>query len=207
MKIRHIIIVSIFLPALLLSLSGCGKIIEKFTGKDSKTGSTEQTDLQKKEKELELKERELALEKEKMNLEKERGTTQGSDKANTQQQKEKSGSKVNLRGFATMWFGSIKDGTDWEVSIVSFDGTNFKGRNTIYWKTSPNGFSTNFTGTIDDVTRKVIMYEDRKAKGSGTFTGTISQDGSRMSGSWTRYTDGVSFNWDLAKMEKGDAGH
>jgi len=199
MKLRYVIIVALF-----FTITGCGRIIEKILNKESKTSSTEQPGTQKKESEN--KEKELTTEKENNNFE--RGTALKDDNENTKQEKKvKTGSKVNLRNFATMWFGSIKDGTDWEVSIVSFDGTNFKGRNTIYWKTNPSGFSTNFTGTIDDVTKKVVMYEDKKAKGSGKFTGTISTDGSKMSGSWSRYTDGFSFNWNLTKMEKGDSGH
>lgn len=187
-----------------LQLTGCGKIIDKVTNKDSKSGSSEQTDLQKKEKELELKERELALEKEKMNLEKEKGSPQGSENKNSQQNEERNVSRINLSGFATLWYGTIKDGTEWEVSITSFDGTNFKGRNTIYWKTTPEGFSTNFTGTVDDVTGKVVMYEDKKAKGSGVFTGTINKSGNRMSGSWSRYSDGATFKWNVEKMETGE---
>jgi hypothetical protein len=198
MKLHYLIIVALF-----LQFTGCGKILDKLTNKESKTVPTEQTDLQKKEKELELKERELALEKEKMNLEKEKGTTQGAENSGSQQREERNVSRINLNDFATLWFGTIKDGTNWEVSISGFDGVNFRGRNTVYWKSTPEGFSTNFTGTVDDVSGKVVMYEDKKAKGSGVFTGTINRAGTRMSGSWSRYSDGGTFKWNIERMEKG----
>ncbi len=200
MKIHYLIIAFLF-----LQFTGCGKIIEKFKGKDSQASKTE---LEKKEKELELKERELALAKEKLDSERQKQGTDNSGSQETQgsQTEEKSGTerkqgKINLTDFATMWFGTIRDGTDWEVSITSFDGKNFRGRNTIYWKTTPEGFSTNFTGTVDDVTGKVVMNEDKNAKGSGKFTGTVNKSGTKMSGTWSRYSDGVKFNWNLDRME------
>lgn len=200
MKLHYLIIVFLF-----LQFTGCGKIIDKFKNNNSKSDKTEQSNLEKREKEIELKERELALEKEKRELENQKSGVQESD--NTQSTKpegtERKVSKINLRDFATMWFGTIRDGSDWEVSIVSFDGKNFKGRNTIYWKTTPDGFSTNFSGTVNDETGEVVMYEDKNAKGSGKFTGNINKSGNRMSGSWSRYSDGTVFNWNLEKMETG----
>ncbi len=200
-------IVYILIPLMLFSLIGCGKIINKLKNPDNKTENDKaiQEDLKNKEKELELKERELALEKERMNLEREKATEESSDQI--QNNTEKKGPAINLKDFATLWFGTIKDGTSWEASIIDFDGHNFRGRNTVYWKSTPEGFSTNFTGTVDEVTGEVIMYEDKNAKGSGKFVGTINQKGTRMSGIWTRYSDGVTFKWNLEKMEKGDTGY
>jgi len=197
MKLHYLIIAFLF-----LQFTGCGKIIDKLKNNNTKSDKTEQTDLEKREKEIELKERELALEKEKKELEKQK-LESGNQRSTKPESTERSSGKINLKDFATMWFGTIKDGTDWEVSIVSFDGKNFKGKNTIYWKTSPNGFSTNFAGTVNDETGEVVMYEDKNAKGSGKFTGTINKAGNRMSGSWSRYSDGGTFNWNLEKMEQG----
>ncbi|MCU0372299.1 MAG: hypothetical protein MUE56_03530 [Ignavibacteria bacterium] len=207
MKQHYLIII---LAVLFLQFTGCSKIINMITGKNADKEKTDQTELEKRKKEIELRERELALEKEKMNLEKERTNSAeenstGTSESNgeTAEKTEKTPGGINLSNFATLWWGTIRDGTDWEVSIVNFDGKNFKGRNTIYWKTTPDGFSTNFTGTIDNETGKVVMYEDKNAKGSGKFTGTINRNGNRMSGSWLRYSDGTSFKWNLEKMEKG----
>lgn len=186
-----------------ISVSGCSKIVDRFKSSETEKKSTEETDLQRKEKELDLREKELALEREKLNIDLEKNTEQQIEKP----QKEEFKSNVDLRNFATLWFGSIKDGTSWEVTIVDFDGKNFRGRNTIYWKSSPDGFSTNFTGTVDKLTREVVMYEDKKARGSGKFVGKINSQGNRMSGTWTRYSDGGSFSWNLERMEKGDAGY
>jgi len=183
MKLHYLIIAFLF-----LQFTGCGKIIDKLKNNNSKSDKTEQSDLEKREKEIELKERELALEKEKQALENQKSdvleseNTQSGEPESTQRKV----TKVNLRDFATMWWGTIRDGTNWEVSIVSFDGKTFKGRNTIYWKTNPDGFSTNFSGTVNDETGEVVMYEDKNAKGSGKFSGTINKSGNRMSGSWSR---------------------
>jgi hypothetical protein len=95
--------------------------------------------------------------------------------------------------------GSIKDGTRWYVYIFEFDGKNFSGHNQIFWKKYPDGFNTNFTGTYDSKTGQIIMYEDRNAKGSGKFTGTVSENGKIMSGDWHRYSDNGSFTWNLKK--------
>jgi hypothetical protein len=200
MKLHYLIIALLF-----LQFTGCGKIIEKLKNSDSKKDKTEQTDLEKREKEIELKERELALEKQKQELENQKSGVNESENTQTREPEstERKVSKINLKDFATMWWGTIRDGTEWEVSIVSFDGKNFKGRNTIYWKTTPDGFSTNFSGTVNDETGTVVMYEDKNAKGSGKFTGSINKAGNRMSGAWSRYSDGTTFNWNLEKMEQG----
>mgnify|MGYP002868052212 CR=1 FL=1 len=63
--------------------------------------------------------------------------------------------------------------------------------------------STYFSGNVNDDTREVDMYEDKNAKGSGKFTGTINKVRNRMSGSWSRYSDGTVFNWNLESMETG----
>lgn len=196
MKIYYTVIIAVLIGIFL----GCGKITDMLKGKETEKPASEKNDIDKREKELELRERELALEKEKINLEREKNSQQNEEK------EESVKGDVNLTDFATMWFGKIKGSTDWEVSITEFDGKNFSGQNTVYWKSTPEGFSTYFTGMVDKATREVIMYEDRNAKGSGKFTGTINKSGNRMSGTWTRYSDGGSFSWNLEKMEKGDAG-
>ena len=63
--------------------------------------------------------------------------------------------------------------------------------------------STYFSGNVNDETGEVDMYEDKNSKGFGKFTGTINKSGNRMSGSWSRYSDGTIFDWNLESMETG----
>ncbi|MBX7044240.1 MAG: hypothetical protein K1X86_00255 [Ignavibacteria bacterium] len=45
------------------------------------------------------------------------------------------------------------------------------------------------------------MSEDKNTKGSGEFTGSVSQDGNNMNGEWRRYSDGGLFIWNLTKIK------
>jgi hypothetical protein len=105
-------------------------------------------------------------------------------------------------GLTGTYKGTIKDGTLWYVYILNSDGNSFDGYNVIFWKNKPNGFKTGFTGTFDSQTNQVIMYEDRNAKGSGKFTGTVSDNGNTMHGGWFRYTDKGSFTWNLERLNE-----
>jgi hypothetical protein len=178
----------IILIALSFMVSGCNKNDNKQTTDDLK------------KKELELKEKELQL-KEKEMLEKKEAELKEKEKQIDQQNQSKDIKKINLKGD---YQGSIKDGTKWYVYITSFDGSNFKGYNVVYWKTTPDGFKTNFTGTYDSQFNKIIMLEDRNAKGSGKFIGTVSDNGNTMHGDWFRYTDNGSFTWNLERSYKED---
>lgn len=100
---------------------------------------------------------------------------------------------------AGTYSGTVKDGTPWNVYISEFDGGSFTGRNEIYWANSPQGFRTSFTGTFDATTRRIVMSEDPTAKGAGEFVGEVSADGTSMTGTWSRYSDGQSFSWNLTK--------
>lgn len=176
------------ITALLFLFSACNK-------NDNKESSN---DLKKKE--LELKEKELQL-KEKELLEKKETELKEKEKQIEQKTQSKDNKKINLKGD---YQGSIKDGTRWYVYITSFDGSNLKGYNIVYWKTTPNGFKTNFTGTYDSQFNKIIMYEDKNAKGSGKFVGMVSDNGNAMHGEWFRYTDNGSFTWNLERSVEED---
>jgi len=171
----------ILLLSLIFLLTSCNKNDNKESTDDLK-----KKELELKEKELQLKEKELLDKKESELKEKEKQI----------EHKTQTKNKVDLSG---SYWGSIKDGTRWYVFISGFDGYSFKGYNTVYWKTTPDGFKTNFTGTYDSQTGQVIMLEDRNAKGSGKFTGTVSDNGNSMHGDWYRYTDNGSFTWNLKK--------
>lgn len=103
---------------------------------------------------------------------------------------------VDLDG---VYSGTIKDGTRWYVYIRDFNGTSFVGTNDIYWPRSPQGFKTNFTGTYDPTTQRITMDEDRNAQGSGQFVGQVFAGGGSMSGTWTLYSGGTSFTWNLVR--------
>lgn len=103
---------------------------------------------------------------------------------------------VDLNG---VYSGTIKDGTRWYVYIRDFNRTSFVGTNDIYWPRSPQGFKTNFTGTYDPASSQITMAEDRNAQGSGQFVGQVFADGESMSGTWTSYSGGTSFTWNLVR--------
>jgi len=138
-----------------------------------------------KEKEIKKKEDELLKQNEK-NIEEKKN--EFSQEINT---------NVNIEG---RYEGSIKDGTYWTVYIDIFNGKKFDGYNVIYWKKSPDGFRTNFSGEYNSSDNSITIYEDRKAKGSGTFYGKVSSDEKTISGVWNRYSDGGSFTWNLTKV-------
>lgn len=163
--------ISILVVLSVLVISGCNdKIDESF---------------KLKEKELNLKQQEIDLEKKKLE----------SQNQKPEDNKVESYSKINLNG---LWIGTIKDGTYWTLEIKNFDGENFNGENIVYWKKYPDGYKTNFSGTLNAF-NEVIMYEDSNIKGSGKFVGNISNDGNFMSGEWYRYSDNGTFNWSLKK--------
>ena len=159
----------ILLTAILLN--SCDK-------KDEKT-TTQSDDLKKKE--LELKEKELQL-KEKEMMDKKDSELKEREKRLNQKEIQQ---KINLSG---IYQGTIKDGTSWLVSIINFDGNKLNGFNEVYWRSSPGGYRTNFTGTYDNSSGEIIMYEDKNTKGSGKFIGKVSKYGNKMSGTWYRYS-------------------
>ncbi|MBZ0201606.1 MAG: protein kinase [Ignavibacteria bacterium] len=109
---------------------------------------------------------------------------------------EKLKSTIDLNGY---YEGTIKDGTRWIVKIHNFDGRNFEGSNTIYWPSrGSGGLTTTFSGTYDKSTDEIIMNES-SGTGSGSFTGRLSDNGKNMQGSWQRYSDGGTFDWNLTK--------
>ena len=138
--------------------------------------------LKLKEKELDLKQQEIDLENKKLETKNQNDENQNID-------------EINLEG---LWIGTIKDGTYWTLEIKNFDGDKFNGVNIVYWKKYPEGYKTNFSGSLNS-NKEIIMYEDRNVKGSGKFVGNVSNDDSFMSGEWHRYSDNGTFNWSLKK--------
>jgi serine/threonine protein kinase len=119
-----------------------------------------------------------------------------SNQKTTDEEKKRNPVNVELNG---NYEGTIKDGTRWKVNIYGFDGRNFEGTNTIYWASKgPGGLSTTFYGTYDNATGEIIMNES-EGKGSGRFTGKLTENGKNMQGTWSRYSDGGSFSWNLSK--------
>jgi len=112
---------------------------------------------------------------------------------------EKTTQIIELNGY---YKGTIKDGTQWAVSISDFDGKNFKGYDIIYWKSTPEGIKANLTGTFNDEKNEILMLEDINIKGAGKFIGTISENGKIMNGSFFRYSDNDSYDWSLVKSNR-----
>jgi len=150
-----------------------------------------------KQKELDLKEKELQLKEREMNEGKNRQhtNTDGIQK-NPKLNSARDFSSVNLNGD---YYGAIKDGTNWFVSITSFDGKNFSGYNIIYWENHPEGYKAYFTGTFNNSSREIMIFEDKTIKNSGMFTGNVSFDGITLNGDWRRYSDNRSYTWNLVK--------
>ncbi len=96
--------------------------------------------------------------------------------------------------------GTIKDGTKWVLYIRDFDGTNFEGYNTTYWNSrGKDGLTAPIKGYLDKNNNKIIMDETSGGNKAGRFEGNIYEDGNKIEGIWTRYSDGGSFNWTLYK--------
>ena len=181
MKTSILIIIVIFL------FSSCSNKEDQNTSQNN--------DLKKKE--LELKEKELQL-KEKEMMNKQESELKENEKQIDQQTSRK---KADLLG---TFEGTIKDGTNWFIVISKYNGRGFSGFNKVYWKSTPEGYKTDFVGTYDNSTNEIIMYEDKNMKGSGKFVGTLSSDANSISGTWYRYTDNGSFTWQLQRsFEKG----
>lgn len=152
--------------------------------------SLKQKELALKEKELQLKEREMNAGKNKTQIE--LNENQNEPQLNSAREY----SPIHLNG---TYSGTIKDGTSWHVSINSFDGKNFSGYNIIYWKNHPEGYKAYFTGTFNNSSREIMIFEDKTIKNSGMFTGNVSYDGITLNGDWRRYSDNGSYTWNLVK--------
>lgn len=178
MKIKLLVLI------LSLFLFSCGKNqqSQNDVSSNNNQNSKSQEDSLKK-RELELKQKELELKEKELNL----------------KEKDKSTDKLRNINITGKWIGTIKDGTKWEVYFTSQYLKEFDGYSTIYWSNHPEGFVTRFAGTVENDNSKIIIYEDRNAKGSGKFEGTISSDGNSMTGIWHRYSDNGSFTWNLSR--------
>jgi len=182
LKIDYKVIYVLVLTVLVLSSCKENKIQEDAVRKN----------LEFKEKELALKEIDIKLKEEELLRKREENIEKKEKKLNNV--------KVADIKFEGKYEGSIKDGTYWEVYIHDFKGGNFTGYNIIYWEKHPEGLKTNFNGEFNSDDNSVIIYEDRNAKGAGTFNGKVSSDGNSINGSWYRYSDGGSFTWNLKKV-------
>lgn len=175
----------IFLTMLIcLALSSCKE--NKNVNEESKK------EIELKEKELALKEKDIKIKEEEF-LKKREENIEMKEKELSQEKN----TYVNIEG---KYDGSIKDGTYWVVYINNFTGRNFSGYNIIYWEKSPDGMRTYFSGKFNSSDNSITIFEDKNAKGSGTFYGKVSSDGKTISGTWHRYSDGGSFTWNLNKV-------
>jgi len=189
------------------------------TEKQNDSDDLKKKELELKEKDLQLKEKELLEKKEATLNEKEKRieqNSQGNDQGFSLSKKEyenninanppESAPPPKIRKYdfdiSGSYWGSIKDGTRWYVFISNNNGGDFKGYDIVNWKSTPDGLKTKFTGTYDSQSGQVIIYEDKNAKGSGKFIGTVSDNGNKMNGVWYRYTDKGFFTWNLEKTDE-----
>jgi hypothetical protein len=143
------------------------------------------------------------LENQKQNLEQQENQLK-IETETLKRQKAKNDSILKAAGnisLISLWSGSINKDTPFDLQVIDFDGTTFKGKDQIYSSDKSTAVKT-FTviGTYNPKTREIVINEDKEAKGSGKFTGKLDAEGKFMSGKWEMFSEKKSYNWELNKV-------
>lgn len=173
--LRHLDILSLMIAiAIFLSVLSCGKIKSIFKGDESEKRSEQvvESDAQS---------------------ESEQSTDNQNDKDITG---ENQSNRLNLEGSYVGTFAGKK----FEIVIREFDGKNLFGYNVAYWTDPP--YRTNLTGTFNESTSEIILYEEKNEKGTGIFDGTLSTDEKTMKGTYSPITSKQIFKWSVSKGGK-----
>ena len=104
--------------------------------------------------------------------------------------------RLNLEGSYEGTFAEKK----FEIVITEYNGKNIIGHNIAYWTDPP--YRTNLTGTFDESTGEIILYEEKNEKGTGIFDGTLSTDEKTMKGTYSPITSKQIFKWSVSKGGK-----
>lgn len=116
-------------------------------------------------------------------------TTKAADTAN------KAANKANVPDLQGTWRGQF-DNRATTLKINQVDGNNFKGSITINYRQVIN---QQVSGTIDPATKKVTMKDLLHSRFQGKYSGKLSDDMKKLSGTFTMNLDGTKFNFSLAK--------
>ena len=101
--------------------------------------------------------------------------------------------RLNLIGT----YGGTFDGRKFEIVIKEVNGKNITGYNVAYWTDPP--FRTNMTGTYDESSGEIVLYEEKNDKGTGLFDGILSSDGKTMKGTYSPFTNNDKYKWSVSK--------
>ena len=101
--------------------------------------------------------------------------------------------RLNLIGT----YGGTFHKKKFEIVIKRINGKNITGYNVAYWTDPP--FRTNMTGTYDESTGEIVLYEEENEKGTGVFEGILSTDGRTMKGTYSPFSSEQVFKWSVSK--------
>jgi len=94
-------------------------------------------------------------------------------------------------------YGGTFHGKKFEIVLTEVDGKNITGYNVAYWTDPP--FRTNMTGTFNESTGEILLYEEKNDRGTGLFDGILSTDGKTMKGTYSPFSSKQVFKWSVSK--------
>jgi hypothetical protein len=94
-------------------------------------------------------------------------------------------------------YGGTFHGKKFEIVLTEVDGKNITGYNVAYWTDPP--FRTNMTGTFNESTGEILLYEEENDRGTGLFDGILSTDGKTMKGTYSPFSSKQVFKWSVSK--------
>ncbi|MGE5679985.1 MAG: hypothetical protein ACM34K_03815 [Bacillota bacterium] len=117
-------------------------------------------------------------------------TTKASDTAASKQTAE-----ANVPDLKGTWSGQF-DKRATTLKIKEMNGNDFKGTITINYREVIN---QQVSGKIDPATKKVTMKDLLHSRFQGKYSGKVSDDMKKLSGTFTMDLDGSKFNFNLTK--------
>ena len=94
-------------------------------------------------------------------------------------------------------FGGTFHKKKFEIVITEVNGKNITGYNVAYWTDPP--YRTNMTGTYNESTGEIVLYEEKNDRGTGLFDGILSTDGKTMKGTYSPFSSEQIFKWSVSK--------
>jgi hypothetical protein len=93
------------------------------------------------------------------------------------------------------WSGTL-DQRQTTLRITNQNGNEFDGAITIHYR---ERIDQTIKGSINPETRRVSMRDQQHSRAAGTYTATLSEDGTRLTGTFTQNVDKNNFNFTLTK--------
>jgi len=104
--------------------------------------------------------------------------------------------ELDLKG---RWRGRFSE-KELEIVIDYFNGSTITGYDKVKWNENSNPQKIQFKGTVDKNTRQIKLVEQGEQFSNGVFTGSISEDGKSMAGTWKRSKGTAQvYNWKVQK--------